>query len=315
MQAVVLEKFGDPEVLVTRDVPPPAPGAGEVLVHVHATSVNPVDTLIRKQGSWAVTPPAILGYDVSGTVLAVGPGVHEFSPGDDVYYTPEIGKGPGSYAEFHVADARIVAKKPWNLSHDEAAAVPLAGGTAFEALFARGRLEPWERVLIHGGAGGVGSFAVQLAKATGAEVFSTCGDYNLDLVGQLGADRPIDYRKEDFVQVILDETSGQGVDLVIDTQGGEVLERSFAALRPHGRLVTLKSGRPDLSLAQQRNLEVQCLLLERSRARLERLSAIIERGMVTPVAEHIWPLERAAEAHRELERGSHRHGKIVLHVS
>lgn len=314
MRAVVLERFGGPDSLVIKDVPRPEPGPGEIRVRIHATSVNPVDTKLRQAGSWAVEPPVILGYDASGVVEAVGAGVTDLAPGDEVYYTPEIlGGGDGTYAEAQVVPARLVARKPENLDHAQAAAIPLAGGTAFDALHVRARVQPWERVLVHGGAGGVGHFAVQLACAAGCEVFSTAGAYNLDLLRKLGVHRPIDYRGEDFVEVVRDATGGEGVDVVLDTQGGAVLQKSLAAVRPHGRVVTILGGRVDLTPAYQKNVTVHGLFLERARDRLEILRTLVERQRLRPVVD-LRRLEDVAEAHRDLERGHHRKGKIVLEV-
>ncbi|MEJ2634542.1 MAG: alcohol dehydrogenase catalytic domain-containing protein, partial [Calditrichia bacterium] len=190
MKAMVITGFGGPEVFKKTDLEKPVPGPNELLVKVYATSVNPVDYKIRKAGSWAgLELPAVIGYDASGVVEEIGPGVQDFRPGDEVFYTPEIFGKPGTYAEYHVVDEAIVARKPSNLTHEEAAGIPLAGGTAWDALMTRGLLMAGETVLIHGGSGGVGSLAVQIAKAAGAYVYTTCGDYSKDLVRKLGADR------------------------------------------------------------------------------------------------------------------------------
>ena len=315
MKAMFIRSFGGPEVFEEREVPVPEPGPGEVLVEVHATSVNPVDYKIRRNGTWAgVKPPAIIGYDVSGVVAAVGPGVTDFRPGDEVYYTPEIfGGRPGSYAPYHVARQEIVARKPENLSHTEAAAVPLAGGTAWDSLITRGGLRVGETVLIHGAAGGVGHFAVQIAKAAGAFVYATARAENIEFVKSLGADRVIDYRSQDFVQIIQEETGGRGVDLVLDTVGGEVLTRSLQVTRPHGRVVTILGGQVNLGPASQKNLTVHGLFLERARYKLDALRTLIEGGQLRPALDGILPLAEVAEAHRRLEEGGVR-GKIVLRV-
>ncbi|ADU51199.1 Alcohol dehydrogenase zinc-binding domain protein [Thermaerobacter marianensis DSM 12885] len=316
MKAMFIRSFGGPEVFEERQVPVPEPGPGEVLVEVHATSVNPVDYKIRRNGTWAgVRPPAIIGYDVSGVVAAVGPGVTDFKPGDEVYYTPEIfGGRPGSYAPYHVARQEIVARKPENLSHTEAAAVPLAGGTAWDALITRGGLRVGETVLIHGAAGGVGHFAVQIAKAAGAFVYATARAENAEFVKSLGADRVIDYRTQDFVEIIRQETGGRGVDLVLDTVGGDVLTRSFEVTRPHGRVVTiLGGGQVNLSIAYPKNLTIHGLFLERARYKLDALRTLIEGGRLRPALDGILPLNQVAEAHARLEEGGVR-GKIVLRV-
>ena len=181
MRAMVTPRFGGPELFEERDVERPSPGPGQVLVKVLVAGTNPADTKLRADGSFAgLEPPVILGADISGVIEEIGPGVEDLAPGDEVYYTPEM-FGPGSngaYAEYNVADADIVARKPASLSHEEAAAVPLAGGTAYEVLVRRLSLKVGETVLIQGGAGGVGSFAVQIARAAGARVLATAGTEN-----------------------------------------------------------------------------------------------------------------------------------------
>ena len=175
MKAMTLTSFGGPDSFELREVPKPVPQAGQVLVRVHATSINPLDFQVRRGDYPDLVPlPAITGHDVSGVVEAIGPGVTTFTPGDEVWYTPQIFDGPGSYAEYHVAAEGIIGKKPASLSHLEAASLTLVGGTAWEALVVRAGLRVGESILIHGGAGGVGHVAIQLAKAIGAKVFTTC---------------------------------------------------------------------------------------------------------------------------------------------
>ncbi len=314
MKAMVITRFGGPEVFAEQDVPTPRPRENELLVKVYATSVNPVDYKIRQAGSWAgVTPPAVLGYDVSGVVEAAGPGVRDFTPGDEVYYVPHIQGGPGSYAEYHAVHETIVARKPSTLSHIEAASIPLAGGTAWDSLIARAGIRAGETVLIHAGAGGVGSLAIQLAKASGAYVFTTCGVYNVDLVKGLGADRPINYRTEDFVDVVRRETGGEGVDVAFDTVGGEVLTRSVDAVRRSGRIASIVTAPSRLDAAPRKNITVHFVFLQRERAKLDAMRAMIDRGQLKPVIDSVMPLSEVAAAHRKLEKGGVR-GKIVLRV-
>lgn len=316
MRAMFIRDFGGPEVFELRDVPRPEPGPGEVLVRVVASSVNPVDYKIRRSGRWAgVQPPAIIGYDVSGVVEAVGPGVQDFRVGDEVYYTPEIfGGRPGSYAEYHVAPEPIVARKPRNLSHLEAAVVPLAGGTAWDALITRGGLRVGETVFIHGASGGVGHLAVQVAKAAGARVLATCRTESVAFVQGLGADRVIDYRKEDFVEVLCRETDGVGVDLVLDCVGGDAVVRALEVVRPHGRIVSIVSVRGDLGPAHVRNITVHFLFLERARYKLDALRTLTERGQLKPAIDAVFPLEEVSRAHERLEAGGVR-GKIAIRVA
>ncbi len=308
--------FGGPELLELREVERPEPGAGEVLVRVIASGTNPVDAKIRAHGTWArITPPAVLGYDVSGVVEGVGPGVTEFSPGDAVFYTPEIfGNQWGSYAEYNVARASIVAKKPRNLSHIEAAAVPLAGGTAWEAIVRRLQLRVGETILIHGGAGGVGSFAVQMAKTAGARVLATAGPSNQETLQQLGADVVIDYQSVSVAEVALSETGGAGVDAVFDTVGGAIIAQSLPATRPFGRLATILGPTGDFTLLYTKNQTLYGVFLTRERRRLEEMTPVLERGQVRPVIDAVLPLNEVEVAHRRLDAG-HGRGKVVLRVA
>jgi NADPH:quinone reductase len=198
MRAMITPQFGPPDLFEERDTERPQPGPGEVLVRVVAAGTNPVDAKFRSSGdAIGLEAPIILGSDVSGVVEEVGAGVTDLAPGDEVYYTPEVA-GPrsnGGYAEYHVVPADIVARKPASLSHEEAAAVPLAGGTAYEAIVRRLDVKVGETALVHGGAGGVGSFAVQIAKAAGARVLATAGPDNQETLASLGADVTIDYTR------------------------------------------------------------------------------------------------------------------------
>lgn len=314
MRAMVILSFGGPDVFEAQDLLTPQPGPGDVLVKVHATSINPVDYKIRQNGTWAdIQPPAVIGYDVSGVVEALGEGVGDFAVGDEVFYTPDIFGGPGSYAEYHVAHAGIVARKPDNLSHTEAASIPLAGGTAWDAIVTRAQLRPRESVLIHAAAGGVGSLAVQIAKTAGATVYATCSERNRDLVEQLGADVVIDYRSEDVAKVIGRETNGEGVDVVFDTVGGDTIAQSIAITKPGGRIVSVVNTSGDLNAAYGKNITLHFLFLQRARTKLDALREQIERGRIKPVIDSVLPLEDVAEAHAKLERGGVR-GKIVLQV-
>lgn len=316
MRAMVIPAFGGPDIFELRDVPRPTPGPGEILVRVVASGTNPVDAKIRAAGRWArITPPAILGYDVSGVVEEVGPGVRDFAPGDEVFYTPEIfGNQAGSYADYNVVSASIAAPKPKRLSHVEAAAVPLACGTAWEALVRRLAIRAGETVLIHGGAGGVGSFAVQIARAAGARVLATAGAGNQETLRALGVDREIDYANEDVAEVALQETGGAGVDAVFDTVGGENIARSLRATRPHGRLATILAPRGDLGELYGKNLTLHGVFLTRESARLREMTPLLERGLVSPIVEAVLDLTEVAEAHRRLDSG-HGRGKLVLSVA
>ena len=310
-----MRDFGGVEVLAAGEVPRPQVAPGQVLVRVIASGTNPVDTKIRAAGRWArITPPAVIGYDAAGVVEEVGGGVTDFQPGDEVYYTPEIfGNQLGTYAEYNVVPASIVARKPAGLDFEAAAAVPLAGGTAYEALVRRLAVRPGETVLIHGGAGGVGSFAVQIARACGARVIATSGASNLDTLRRLGADVALDYRSDDIAAVALRETGGAGVDAVFDTAGGDNIAKSIAATRAFGRLASILTPSGDLGPFTMKNLTLHGVFLMRERARLDALARMIERKQVIPLVDEVLPLDEVRKAHQRLDAG-HGRGKIVLRV-
>lgn len=313
MEAQVITEFGDATVFEERDLPRPTPGPGEVLVRVHATSVNPVDTKIRQAGSWAnVDPPEVIGYDVSGVVEAVGAAVTDFEPGDEVFYTPEIFEGAGSYAAYHVADADIVARKPPSLSHREAAALPLAGGTAWQAVVERADVGVTDTVLVQG-TGGVGLHAVQMAAASGARVFAVSSPETVDVAERVGADRAVDYRTGSFVEEIRAATDeDQPVDVVVDTVGGDTLARSDEVTAPRGRMVTVLE--PDPAPAYQKNHTVHLLFLERQRRSLDGMRELVEAGHLDPVVDTVLPLSSVGRAHEVVEAGGLA-GKVVLDVA
>ncbi len=290
--------------------------AHQVLVRVCATSINPVDYQTRR-GDYKelVKLPVILGVDISGVVEAVGESVTNFSISDEVYYSPQLFGNSGSYAEYHVADEHIVAHKPENLSHIEAACFPLAAGTAWDCLVARGQLQVGESVLIYAGSGGVGSFAIQLAKAMGAYVYTTCSAKNHDLVRKLGADRIINYQTEDYVAVIKRETQSRGIDLVLDSTGGNTIQQSFEIIRSYGRLVSIVDVPTPQSLlaAWDKNITVNFVFTSQESDKLNSLRRLIERRQLFPIIDCVMPLLDVAKAHQRLEQGGTR-GKIVLQV-
>ena len=316
MRAMVTPQFGGPDLFEERNVERPHPGPGEVEVRVVAAGTNPVDAKFRADGSSAgLEAPIILGLDVSGVVEEVGPGVTDLAPGDEVYYTPEV-FGPrsnGSYAEYHVAKADIVTKKPASLSHEEAAAVPLAGGTAYEAIVRRLGVRVGETILIHGGAGGVGSFAVQIAKAAGARILATASHHNQGVLKELGTDVAIDYSSQDVTEVALDHTGGMGVDAVFDSVGGGTIVESIPATKPFGRLATILGTQGDLTPLYHKNQILYGVFLLRERTRLEEMGRLIERGQVRPLVAEVLPLEEVGKAHERLDSG-HGRGKVVLRV-
>ncbi|MFC5664319.1 NADP-dependent oxidoreductase [Kitasatospora misakiensis] len=308
MRAVVVERWGGPENLVEREVERPEPGLNEVLVRVHAAGVNPVDWKTRTSGGlieWGAVPA--VGWDVSGTVEAVGPGVGVFRPGDEVFGMPLFPRQAGGYAEYVVAPARHFAPKPAGLTHVEAAALPLAALTAWQTLVDTADVRPGERVLVHAAAGGVGHFAVQIAKARGAYVIGTASAGKHDLVRGLGADEVIDYRAVPFEDAVSD------VDVVLDGIGGETAERSLKVLRPGGRLITLP-GSDDVPAAVPDGVRAEWVMVEPDHLGLREIAALVERGALRPVVETVLPLSEAAKAHELGERGRTT-GKIVLTVA
>lgn len=314
MRAMVISRFGGPDVFELQDRPRPVAGPGELLVRVVASGTNPVDAKIRQAGSWAGIPfPAVLGYDVSGVVEEVGPGVTGFKAGDEVFYTPEIFGNPnGSYADYTVAAASIVAHKPPGLSHVEAAGIPLAGGTAWEAIVRRLAVRPGETVLIHGGAGGVGSFAIQFAKAAGARVLATASKANHEAMRDLGADVTLDYRDADVMDQILREAGGAGVDASFDTAGGNV-PMSTQVTRPFGRIATILPPTGDLDALYVKNQTLYGTFLTREGARLREMAPLFERGQARVIVDAVLPLEQVGKAHERLDSG-HGRGKIILQV-
>ena len=317
MRAVVIDGYGGREVLQLREVPKPQPLAGEILVRVRASGINPVDWKIRNGLLKPLLPrsfPHILGSDVAGEVEEIGRDVDKFRPGDQVYAMLPATQG-GGYAEYAVVSVKHVAQKPADLSFEEAAAVPLAGMTALQALRDKGKLQAGQSVLVNGAAGGVGSFAVQIAKALGARVAGVCGPDNIRLVLGLGTDDVIDYRDADFTR------SPERYDVVFDA----VAKRSFAecarVMTPQGRYVTtLPSASlafwsvvlPLARLAGYRK-RARFILVRASGQDLEFLACLAQEGKLRPVIDRAYALEQVQEAHAysESERA---HGKIVLRI-
>lgn len=320
MKAIVLPRFGGPEVFELRDVPVPPVGSRQVRVRVHATSVNPLDYQIRRGDYVDYVPlPAIIGHDISGVVDEIGSDVHEFAVGDEVYYTPKIFGGAGSYAEQHVADVALVGRKPRNLTHLEAASLTLVGGTVWEALVQRAQLKVGETILVHGGAGGVGTIAIQIARAMGARVITTARARNHEFVRSLGADEAIDFTAEDYVEAVARLTGGEGVNVVFDTIGGDALTRSPLALAAFGRVVSIVDVAQPQNLIEAwgKNAAYHFVFTRQNRGKLDALTRLVERGLVKPVLGAQLSLASMAEAHALLENGGARglRGKVVIDVS
>jgi len=320
MKAVVLARFGGPDAFELREVPVPPVGPRQVRVRVHATAVNPLDYQIRRGDYVDYVPlPAIIGHDVSGVVEEIGSDVHEFAVDDEVYYTPKIFGGAGSYAEQHVADVELVGRKPRNLTHLEAASLTLVGGTVWEAFVQRAQLKVGETILIHGGAGGVGTIAIQIAKAIGARVITTALARDHEFVRSLGADEAIDFATEDYVNAVARLTGGEGVNVVFDTIGGETLTRSPLALAAFGRVVSLVDVAQPQNLIEAwgKNAAYHFVFTRQNRGKLDALTRLVERGLVKPVLGATLPLARMGEAHELLENGGARglRGKVVIDVA
>ncbi|MFD0057309.1 zinc-binding dehydrogenase [Streptomyces sp. NPDC127168] len=310
MRVMELVRFGDADTaFAARELPRPVPGPGQVLVRVLATSVNPLDLQTRR-GDYRdqVALPTVIGNDVSGVVVETGPGAGEFRPGDEVWYLAPVFAGQGTYAEFHVVDQALVSPKPAQLSHVEAAGLALVGMTVWEALVERAKVRLGERVLVHGGAGGVGSVAIQVAGALGAEVVTTARERDHEFVTALGADHAIDFSAGDYVPRV---RALGGVDVVLDTVGGDTLTRSPEVLTDRGRVVSIvDTPEPqNLLAAWGVNATYHFLFVSPDRAKLAALGRLVEQGKIRPVIGAVLPLADIAQAHALLEGGSTAEGR------
>ncbi|WP_247694284.1 zinc-binding dehydrogenase [Streptomyces sp. B93] len=310
MRVMELVRFGDADTaFATRQLPRPTPGPGQVLVRVEATSVNPLDLQTRR-GDYRdqVALPAVIGSDVSGVVVETGPGAGDFQPGDEVWYLAPIFAGQGTYAEYHAIDQALIARKPAGLSHVEAAGLALVGVTVWEALVERAGVRVGERVLVHGGAGGVGSVAIQLASALGAEVVTTARARDHEFVTGLGADIAIDFSAGDYVPQV---HAVGGIDVVLDTVGGDTLARSPEILADRGRVVSIVDipEPQNLLAAWGVNATYHFLFVSPSRAKLAALGRLVDQGKLRPVIGAVLPLSDIAQAHSLLEGGSAGEGR------
>ena len=308
MKSIRIHRFGGPEVLHQETLPLPTLHGDELMIRVHAASVNPVDYKTRA-GKFPMIResdlPLTLGRDVSGVVENPGAAGNYFNRGDAVIAL--LDRDQGGYAEYTKVRAGACSLKPVNLTHTEAAALPLAALTAYQGLFVHGALKPEQRVLIHGGSGGVGHLAIQLAKAKGAHVITTVGKKNVELAKKLGADEVIDYHSQRFDQIV------ERVDLVLDLVGGETQERSFAVLKRGGVLVSTLQE-PDAKLADEHGVRGVVFLTEPSGADLAEIGRLVETDEVHPEVSATFALEDAVKAQQKLER-ERSHGKIVLTVT
>ena len=307
MKASYFRRHGGPEVLEYGDLPDPIPAAGEIVVDVHAASINAADWKMRagQYGAAVVSFPHVPGRDVSGVVAALGPGASDFKVGDAVFAVCEVPR-EGAYAEKFAVRQEIVARKPDRLTHVHTAAIALAGLTAVVSLEDTLKLKKGETILVQGGAGGVAGFAIALAKHLGARVVTTASAANHDYVRSLGADEAIDYHTQDFTKLV------SNVDAVFDTVGGEVTQKSFSVLRPGGRLACIAGG---MSPAPSPRADVQSLRpkVSRDRPHLDRVASLVAQGIVPLPEIAEFPLARAGDAHRVSE-ARHLRGKLVLRV-
>lgn len=310
MKTIITEAYGGVEEFKEAELETPEAKGNDVLVEVHSTAVNPMDVKVRAGEFKDMIPmsfPIIFGSDISGTVKAVGEQVEDFEPGDEIFAKAKL-KAPGGFAEYTLIEDKLLIRKPDNVSFEDAAAVPLASQTAWQMLKDNADIKEGERVLIHAGSGGVGSFAIQLAKYFGADVATTTSGRNVDLVNDLGADTVINYKEEDF-----SERKAE-FDVVLDTLGGEILEKSYDVLKQGGRLVSV-AGQPDEKLAEEKGITVKYQNTKTNVEQLEKIMELVSEGTVKPAVGKTFPftVEGVQEAHKLSESG-HARGKIVVNV-
>jgi len=310
MKAVRIHNYGGPEVLRFEDAPRPTPGSGELLIKVHAAAVNPVDGEIRAGYMKEIVPfvlPFIPGWDVSGVVETTGSGATKFKKGDEVYARTDLSRN-GAYAEYIVVKEAEAALKPRSVDHLHSAAIPIVASTAWQALFDHAALGNEQRILIHGAAGGVGSFAVQLAKWKGAYVIGTASTENQAFLRELGVDQAIDYEKARFDDVV------HNVDVVFDTIGGDTRERSWKVVKKGGILVSIVGPPPSVDEAAKHGVRSAFFLAQTNASQLAEIAKLVDSGKVYPIVETVLPLAEARRAHELTEKG-HARGKIVLKVA
>lgn len=331
MKTFMIERYGDKAGVLAGEMPDPQVGADDVLVRIHAASVNPLDLKIRDGDFKAILPyrlPLILGNDLAGVVVQVGRAVTRFAVGDEVYARPDKDR-IGTFAELIAVHQDDVAIKPATLTMAEAASLPLVVLTAWQALVERAQVRPDQKVLIHAGAGGLGTIAVQLAKELGAHVATTASTANVDLVKELGADVVVDYRQQAF------ETVLDSYDVVLDTLGGETLNKSLQVLKPGGKAISV-AGPPDAAFARElganailrlamsalsfktrrrakrRGVTYSFLFMKASGDQLRKLTPLIDAGKIRPVVDRVFPFDQTREAMEYVEKGRAKAGKVVV---
>lgn len=310
MKAIAIEQYGGKEQLKEINIPKPTPKEKQVIVKLHATSINPIDWKLREGYLKAMMPfefPIILGWDVAGIVEEVGEHVQDFKVGDRIFARPET-TNRGTYAEYTIVDTHLLTKIPDNIGFEEAACVPLAGLTAWQCLFDFGNIQKGDKVLIHAGAGGVGTFAIQLAKNVGAYVAATAGTNNVEFLKSLGADEVIDYKKQDFEKVLTE------FDFVLDSLGGENQEKSFTVLKEGGKLASIVSE-PNQEKAKQKNIKSGNVWLVPNGQQLEKIANLLGQNKLRVIIGHKFPFseEGIKEAHA-LSESHHAKGKIVIQI-
>ena len=309
MKAIVIHEYGGPEVLKYEDVPQPKPKQDQLLIRVIAAGVNPVDGMIRsgmfdREGHRAF--PVILGGDISGVVEKVGNKITKFKSGDPVFAYASLDNS-GGYAQYALVMEREAAPKPKSLTYVEAAAVPIVALTAWQALIDTAKLKTGQTVLVHGGSGGVGSFAIQIAKAHGAKVIATASTANQELLKQLGADVTIDYTKQNFEDIAKD------VDVVLDSIGKDTLARSYGVVKKGGIIVSLVA-RPDPAELEKHNIRGEALSVDPNSDELTAIGKLIDEKKINVIVSQTFPLSEARKAQEQVATG-HTRGKIVLKIA
>jgi NADPH:quinone reductase-like Zn-dependent oxidoreductase len=306
MKAVVAHQYGGPEVLKYEEAPKPEPNEDEILIRVVAAAVNPVDAFIRVGRYKSGSLPFVPGMDVSGVVEKTGAKITRFKAGEPVYAYLSF-REQGGYAEFAIAKENEASPKPKVINYEQAAAVPLAATTAWQALIETAKLSAGQTVLIHGGSGGVGHFAIQIAKARGAKVIATASTPNQDLLKQLGADQSIDYTKTKFEDVV------KNVDVVLEAARSDALARSYGVVKRVGIIVSI-TGPPDQAELDKHGIRGSSVMAHPDANVLDELGKLIDAKKITPLVSQVFPLSEASKAHEQIET-RHTRGKIVLKVS
>ncbi|MBT2568999.1 NADP-dependent oxidoreductase [Planococcus sp. ISL-110] len=310
MKAIVIDNYGGKDQLKEREVEKPTINENQALVEIHATSINPIDWKLREGYLKDMLPwefPIILGWDAAGVIAEIGKNVKHFKVGDRVFARPATTR-QGTYAEFVPVEADLLAHMPESMSFEQGAAIPLTGLTAYQCLVGFAEVKKGDKVLIHAGAGGVGSMAIQIANSIGAYVATTASDKNDELVKSLGANRVINYSEEDFSEMLED------FDAVLDTMGGEVLEKSFKVLKKGGKLISI-AGKPSAEKAEQYGVKASDFWLEPNGEQLQNLAHLFVSGELKPTIGHVFEFtEQGLKDAHELSESHHARGKIVIKV-